>query len=183
MTHDYSWAVLKRYSSKSLDAGAVLGASGHVTIKSNVFIGMNTIITRNVTIGENVIIGAGSIVTKDCLDNGVYAGNPAKRVMEIEEFYQKRKELQLQEAEILAHKYYERYGKMPPKEIFHEYFLLFSNLEQIQQSDIFNEKMCKCMNEQDSYEYVLHHRPQFSCFEEFMNHCFSNEKLRDSKDE
>ena len=75
--------------------GGIFGASGNVTIGDNVFIGMNAIITRNVTIGDNVIIGVGSIVTKDCESGYVYAGNPAHKIMSIDQFYDKRKELQL----------------------------------------------------------------------------------------
>ena len=72
LTHDYAWSVLKT------EKGAILGASGTVKIGDNVFIGMNTVITRNVEIGNNVIIGAGSVVTSNCDHNGVYAGVPAK---------------------------------------------------------------------------------------------------------
>lgn len=79
LTHDYSWSVLKLYEGVSENPGAILGASGTVEIGDNVFIGMNTIITRNVEIGNNVIIGAGSVVTSSCDHNGVYAGVPADR--------------------------------------------------------------------------------------------------------
>ena len=90
LTHDYSWSVLKLYEGVSENPGAILGASGTVEIGDNVFIGMNTIITRNVEIGNNVIIGAGSVVTSSCDHNGVYAGVPAKRIMSIDEYYEKR---------------------------------------------------------------------------------------------
>jgi len=81
LTHDYSWYVLKKHPDIP---GRILGAQSPVRIGNNVFIGMNTIITRGVTIGDNVIIGAGSIVTKDCESNSVYAGNPAKKIMTID---------------------------------------------------------------------------------------------------
>lgn len=83
LTHDYAWAVLKT------ETGAILGASGTVKIGDNVFIGMNTVITRNVEIGNNVIIGAGSVVTSSCNQNSVYAGVPAKRIMSVDEYYKK----------------------------------------------------------------------------------------------
>ena len=79
LTHDYSWSVFKTDFN-----GCVLGSSGAVNIGNNVFIGMNAIVTCGVTIGNNVIIGAGSVVTKDCEDNGVYAGNPARRIAELD---------------------------------------------------------------------------------------------------
>ena len=64
---------------------------GHITIGEHAFIGSGAIITGDVTIGKGAIIGAGSVVTKDCESNCVYAGNPAKKIMSIEEYYDKRK--------------------------------------------------------------------------------------------
>ena len=51
---------------------------------------MNTIIERNVKIGDNVVVGAGSLVIKDCKSDSVYAGVPARRLMSINEFFEKR---------------------------------------------------------------------------------------------
>ena len=82
LNHDYSWSVLKRLDGDGICPGGIYGGQGPVEIGSNVFIGMDTVITPGVTIGDNVVIGAGSIVTKDCPANGFYVGNPAKRIME-----------------------------------------------------------------------------------------------------
>lgn len=49
------------------------------SIGDNVSIGSNATILP-VTICNNVIIGAGSVVTKDILEQGIYAGNPAKLI-------------------------------------------------------------------------------------------------------
>ena len=114
LTHDYSWSVLKMIDASNL-RGAILGASGKIEIGDNVFIGMNSIITRNVKIGDNVIIGVGSIVTKDCESDSVYCGCPAKKIMDIYEFYKKRKSLQIEEAKSLAVEYNKRYHKYPPE--------------------------------------------------------------------
>lgn len=64
---------------------------GKITIGNNVFVGLNSIILPNVTIGDNVVIGAGSIVTKNLSSNGVYAGNPAKYICSIDDYYKKIK--------------------------------------------------------------------------------------------
>jgi acetyltransferase-like isoleucine patch superfamily enzyme len=48
-------------------------------IGNNVSIGTNSTVLP-VKIVDNVIIGAGSVVTKDILESGIYAGNPAKKV-------------------------------------------------------------------------------------------------------
>lgn len=49
-----------------------------ISIGSDVFIGVNTIVMPGVTIGSRVVIGAGSVVTKDVPDNSVAVGNPAR---------------------------------------------------------------------------------------------------------
>lgn len=50
---------------------------GRVSIGTNTFIGVKSIILPGVKIGDNVIIGAGSVVTKDIPSGSVAAGNPA----------------------------------------------------------------------------------------------------------
>jgi len=49
------------------------------TIGNNVSIGTNATIMP-VKICSNVVIGAGSVVTKDIIEPGTYAGNPARRI-------------------------------------------------------------------------------------------------------
>ena len=166
LTHDYAWSVLKKLK------GGILGASGTVKIGNNVFIGMNTIISRNVIIGDNVVIGAGSVVTRNCESNGVYAGVPAKRIMSIDDFYNKREEKQLEEAKLLATEYYRRYRKKPDSEVFHEYFMLFENADSINKSAVFYNKIKLCENENDSVKYMKRHAPKFKNYEEFMRYCF-----------
>jgi len=52
------------------------------TIGNNVSIGSNATILP-VTICDNVVIGAGSVVTKDILNPGIYAGNPVRKLRDI----------------------------------------------------------------------------------------------------
>ena len=52
-------------------------------IEDNVSIGSNATILP-VKICSNVVIGAGSVVTKDIFSPGIYAGNPAKKVRDLE---------------------------------------------------------------------------------------------------
>lgn len=59
---------------------------------------MNSTILKGVTIGNNVIVGANSLVNKNFPDNVVIAGNPAKIIMTIDDYYKKRKMNQLKEA-------------------------------------------------------------------------------------
>lgn len=55
---------------------------GDVYIKSNTFIGMNTIITKPVSIGPHVCIGAASVITKDLPENSICVGTPCKVIKE-----------------------------------------------------------------------------------------------------
>lgn len=107
--------------------GKFLDHRGGVKIGNNVFIGMKSTILKGVHIGNNVIIGANSLVNKDVPDNCVVAGNPARVVMSLEQYYEKRKKAQLEEAKELVQKYRERYEKEPDEQVLHEFFWLFSN--------------------------------------------------------
>ena len=42
------------------------------------FVGSGAVVSNNISIGDNCIIGAGSVVIKDILKAGTYAGNPAR---------------------------------------------------------------------------------------------------------
>ena len=57
-------------------AGGDKSRWGKTRIGNNVSIGSNSTILP-VTITDHVVIGAGSVVTKDILEPGIYAGNPA----------------------------------------------------------------------------------------------------------
>ena len=174
LTHDYSWSVFKQLPESK---GIILGAQSPVTIGNNVFIGMNAIITRGVTIGDNVVIGAGSVVTKDCESNSVYAGNPARKIMTIEEYFKKRQALQFQEARQIAKRYVERFGEMPPKEVFREHFQsMFCSAQEGVQTATFKFQMSTGAGFKDSVEYMREHKPMFESYEAFLEACLSDEK-------
>ena len=121
LTHGYDWSVLKGVY------GEVLGSSGVLKIGNNVFIGMHSTILKGVTIGNNVIIGAHSLVNKDIPDNCVAAGNPCRVIMSLEEYYKKRKNVQIDEATELVRAYREKKGIDPDEYALHEFFWLFSD--------------------------------------------------------
>ena len=171
LTHDYSWSVLK-----NCRGGGILGASGIVEIGNNVFIGMNTIIERNVKIGDNVVVGAGSLVTKDCESDSVYAGVPARKLMSINEFFDKRYAKQKAEAKELAQRYYKRFKRRPDPEVFHEYFMLFETKSSVLINNVFSNKLKLGNTEKQSIEYMEEHAPEFSNYEEFMGYCFDDEE-------
>lgn len=62
-------------------------------IGNNVFVGAGSIILPGITIGSNVIVGAGSVVTKNIPDNEVWAGNPCKKICNLDDFIEKNKKL------------------------------------------------------------------------------------------
>jgi acetyltransferase-like isoleucine patch superfamily enzyme len=67
---------------KFLDGGPAMGDKKKwkaTHIGNNVSIGSNSSIMP-VEICDNVVIGAGSVVTKDIIFPGVYAGNPARKI-------------------------------------------------------------------------------------------------------
>ena len=174
LTHDYSWSVLKQLPDHK---GIILGAQSPVSIGNNVFIGMNTIITRGVTVGDNVVIGAGSVVTKDCESNSVYAGNPAKKIMTIDEYFQKRYDRQFAEAKEMARIYRKKFGRNPPKEVFSEYFLMiFCSFEEGAENPVFSAQMATGEGYDDTLMYMQKHKPMFESYEAFLTVCFDEKE-------
>jgi len=60
-------------------------AGGDQTLWKSTLIGNHVSIGTNATIlpvkiVDNVVIGAGSVVTKDIMEPGIYAGNPARKI-------------------------------------------------------------------------------------------------------
>lgn len=161
LTHGYDWSVLKGVY------GDILGSSGGVSIGNNVFLGMYSTILKGVHIGDNVIIGAGSVVTKDIPDNCVAAGNPCRVIMPLDEYYEKRKAAQLDEATELVRLYRERYGKEPDDKALHEFFWLFSNKSD-EMPECWKDQMNLLGNAEKSFELFSEHIPLFDSKEEFL---------------
>ncbi|MGN9066979.1 acyltransferase [Ligilactobacillus agilis] len=167
LTHDYSLSVLAHVK------GDIVGSVKPVTIQDNVFIGMNAIILAGVTVGRNVIIGAGSIVTKDCEDNSVYAGNPARKICTLEELYNKRKKKEIEDAKRVAIQYYDRVGLLPDEAVLREYLMLFSD----RKMKIPNE-LDKLMLDTGEYKktkkFFYNVTPQFENLDDFLRSCNIN---------
>ena len=164
LQHGYDWAVIqKKY-------GEVIGSSGKIKVGNNVFIGTKSTILKGVTIGDNVIIGANSLVNKNLDSNGVYAGNPIRFIMSLDEYYEKRKSEQLSEAIELVQEYYKRYNKIPCKSLLREYFWLFENRKEplIDEYDRVHQL-------QGNYDFTMKiyndKKPLFKNYEDFIKHC------------
>lgn len=172
LTHDYAWSVLKNQPEC---AGEILGAQGPVKIGNNVFIGMNAVITRGVTIEDNVIIGAGSVVTSDCEKGWVYAGNPARKLMPLEEYREKRRERQIPEAKALVRAYRQHFGTEPPREILCEYFFLFCTPEEAMAVPAFRRRMEADGTLDACLAFLGKHPPVYESYEAFLDHCREEE--------
>ncbi|MDC0362107.1 acetyltransferase [Halioglobus sp.] len=68
-----------RVGSHSFIASSVV-TGGNVTIGEYSFIGLGAILRDNISIGERCFIGAGAVVIADTTPDGVYVGNPARRL-------------------------------------------------------------------------------------------------------
>lgn len=167
LTHGYDWSVIKGLY------GEILGSSGKVSIGNNVFIGVNTTILKGVSIGNNVIIGACSLVNKDVPNNCVVAGNPARIIMSLDEYYEKRKSAQIKEAHELVKEYIEVFGKLPNEESLSEFFWLFSDSND-PMPVCWHEKMKLLGNEQLSMEKFKEHKKAFKDLDDFINHGTGN---------
>lgn len=82
---------------------------GCVKIGNNVFVGAESVILPGVSIGDNVIIGANSTVTHDIPANTVYAGSPAKKLYDLDEYIDKQREL-MKELPVYGDEYTMRNG-------------------------------------------------------------------------
>lgn len=167
LTHGYDWSVLKR------KYGEVMGSCGEVVIGNNCFIGVHTTILKGVHIGDDCIIGANSVATKDIPSGMVAVGNPAKPVMSVEEYFHKRKNAQLQEAEQLYECYVKRMGKEPEESVFDEFFWLFRKRAELPEGKAM-EKMKLLGNYEMTHSHFVAEQPMFDGYEAFLDYLHRN---------
>lgn len=165
LTHDYSWSVIKR------KYGCIVGNQKRTTIGSNVFIGWGATILAGCTIGDNCIIGANSVVSGRVESDSVYAGNPAKKIMTLDQFFEKRRAKQLEEAVDYVLYYQETYGKIPSIEKLDEYFYLFADASDDVQVHIFERRLELMQNYDESKAYIRSNKPPFHSYEQFIDYC------------
>lgn len=134
---------------------------------------MNATILKGTVIGDNCIIGANSLVNGCFPDDVVIAGNPAKVICTIEEYYHKRIAAQLHEARELVKEYFACYHKVPEKEVLDEFFWLWEERKQID-NEVFFRKMHLVRNFDKSMERFLSTKPAFPSYEAFIQDCLEN---------
>lgn len=166
LTHDYSRSVLL-----NLPEYGNVGESGLTYIGDNVFIGVNAIVLMGAHIGDNTIIGAGAVVSGHYPDNVVIAGNPAKVICTLDDFYQRRKAKELKAAKEYVVRFREIRGRNPRIEEMTNSFswLYLSGCDDYEKyssllksngvsSEIYKESFMKKTN-------------TYNSFEEFLNDC------------
>ena len=162
LTHDYSRSVLRRVY------GDVVGESRKTEIGNNVFIGMNSIILMGTKIGDNCIIGAGSVCHGTYPNNSVIAGNPARVICSLDEYYLKRKSKYIQEAIDYASLLKEYYGRNPTIEEMGAFFPLY--LERSKEALASNNIRTNLSGDEESeiIDVFLKTAPEFENYEEFL---------------
>lgn len=82
-----------------IGAGAVIAgviepvSAKSVIIEDDVLIGANAVILEGVTIGKGSVVAAGAVVTKDVPPYTVFAGTPAVKVKDVDEFTKRKTDL------------------------------------------------------------------------------------------
>ena len=54
--------------------------NGKTVVGNNCFLGSNTVLSNNLSISDNCIISAGSVVLKNIDQQGIYIGNPLRKI-------------------------------------------------------------------------------------------------------
>lgn len=137
LAHDWSVHVIaNKY-------GKMLPGQRRTVIGNNVFIGLNSIILSGSHIGDNVIIGAGSVVSGIVESDTVYAGNPARKIMTIEEYYHKCEDNYLVGAKEYVRTFEKQNKRLPQIEEMGLYQPLFLTKEEMQQRNLYSDSIYK----------------------------------------
>ncbi len=158
-THDWATHVFLHSNREFVNS------SGRVIIGNNVAFGRHVMVLKGVTIGDNCFIGANSVVTKDIPSNSIAVGTPARVIMTLEEYYQKRLSVSEREAIDYARSIYERFGRKPVPADFWEEFPLFVSGEDINK---YPEIPIKRQLGPIFDKYKKEHKAKYSDFDSFL---------------
>ncbi len=166
LTHDYSRGIAARVY------GEYVGGALPVYIGDNVFIGQHAIILMGTTIGDNCIVGAGAVVKGTFPDNVVIAGNPAKIVCTLEEYYLRAKRRVVEDAKRCAVAMYKGLGRRPTvEEMTDSYIELYMPHTQ-QTIDAYPKMFERSADDKERIvSDFLKSKPQFESFEAFLDYC------------
>ncbi len=163
LTHDFSFSIFRPVFHDNMNE-----CSGKTIIGRNNFIGMGGVILPGVHLGDNVIVGSGSVVTKSFPSNVVVAGNPAKVICTLDDFYKKRKDRFLTDAYTQANLIRQRYKREPSIKEMEGFYSLFMprDLELLKSSGV-NYRRSGDIEEEIIKDFMSS-EPVFSSFEEFL---------------
>lgn len=173
LAHDYSYSVLRPLYND------IPKKAGLTTIGDNVFIGINSIILMGSKIGNNVIIGAGSVVSGKIPDNEVWAGNPARFICTIEDYYKKCKNSFENGAILTINQYNKRFNRYPTISELQYYSLLFIN-NSYNNVDVIKELNNMSFNGDDKSEVLkdcLDFKSKYKNYEELKSRAKNSEKV------
>ena len=166
LTHDYSRSISARVY------GEYVGGALPVKIGDNVFIGQNATILMGTTIGNNCIVGAGAVVKGAFPDNVVIAGNPARVVCTLEEFYNKSKQRVADDAKRCALAIYERTGRRPTVEEMCDSYIELYMPHTKETIDAYPGMFVRAADDADRIvNDFLNSKPTFESFEAFLEYC------------
>lgn len=149
--------------------GEWIGEGKETYIGDNCFIGMNSIILMGTHIGNNCIVGAGSVVHGTFPDNVVIAGNPAKIICTLQEHYEKRCKLTVDEAKQCATLYKERLKKEPrPKDMISFRFLFMPRSDEALKEYDIESFFCNGDEPEEVRTAFFKTQPFWSDFDEFL---------------
>ena len=175
LCHDYSMSVARRKYHRHV------GHSAKTTIGSNVFIGMNATILMGSQIGDNCIVGAGAIVSGIFTDNVVIAGNPARVVCTLDEYYTKHVEREYNCAKDYVRIFEEKRGRKPTiEEMGNSYAWMYLPRTQQSVRDYNNFFRLNGDNYDEIVEDFLHSKGIFPSYEAFLD---SLERIREEKND
>ena len=143
-----------------------VNSSGRITIGNNVAFGRHVMVLKGVTIGDNCFIGANSTVTKDIPANSIAVGSPAKVVMSLEDYYQKRLKVCESEALDYARSIQERFHRKPVPTDFWEEFPLFVSGDEVEK---YPGIPIRRQLGPAYQKYVSSHKAKFSSFGAFLD--------------
>ena len=166
LAHDYSISVARQVF------GEFVGGTAPTKIGDNCFLGMNAIILPGTRIGNNCIVGAGAVVSGDYPDNVVIAGNPARVICTLEEYYQKRKNRWVEDAKKCALEIYHHTGRKPTVEEMRDgFYWLYT---QRTRQNIDDHKSFFTLSG-DDYEDICRNflttEPVYASFDDFLKGC------------
>lgn len=176
LAHDYSKSVTR------IAYGDNVGGLAPVRIGNNCFFGINAIVLMGTSIGDNCIIGAGSVVKGVFPSNCVIAGNPAKVICSLEEYYERRKAKAISEAVACVKHIYNTTGRMPTIKQMgngHAWLYLPRTKQAVEQYSYFFELSGD--NRSDVIQSFLESSPAFSSFEAFLTYCEENALFKDEQ--